>query len=143
MAETASGFDFSLDTESLTPVHWGAIALALVTGVIHLYLFQVEEFLPFLLGGLGYLGAVVLLLVGFYRRILYLVGVPFVLLHIGGWVDAGMPDGGWVLGVAPDLVTLGTIDKVIEVVLLVLLVYLYWTETRTTAPQSPRAEQAS
>ncbi|WP_135365387.1 hypothetical protein [Halosimplex halophilum] len=142
MVTTERDRGIGLETESLTAVHWAAVGLAVLTGVIHLYLYAVEGFLPFLLGGLGYLGAVVLLLLNVRRLILYAVGIPFVLVHIAGWVAAGMPDGGWALAAAPALVNLGTVDKFVEVLLLVALAYLVWASVRTPVPSGQR-EQTS
>lgn len=137
---TTEDAGIGLEVGSFTAVHWFAVLLAVATGAIHLFLYAAEGFLPFLLGGLGYFGAVVLLLFNVRRRWLYLVGVPFVLLHIGGWVAAGMPDGGWVLEAAP-MVTLGTVDKLVEVLLLVTLIYLYRVDS-PAYERTPR-EQAS
>lgn len=78
------------------PLAWLAIALTATTGLVHLYLYMVDGFLPFLLGGLGYLGAIVLLLVlPGYRRWLYLVGIPYVLVHLAaGWPRGCHPAAG-------------------------------------------------
>ncbi|MFB6074727.1 MAG: hypothetical protein ABEJ89_06920 [Haloarculaceae archaeon] len=105
--------------------------------MIHLYLYTSEGFLPFLLGGLGYLGAVVLLLFNVRRRLLYLVGIPYALLHTVGWAAAGMPDGGWTLAALP-VVTLGSVDKLIEIVLIGMLVYLYRNESGAPAYATER-----
>ncbi|WP_224333364.1 hypothetical protein [Haloprofundus halobius] len=56
--------------EPLTRLHWTAVGLAATTGFVHLYLYWVQGFVPFLLAGLGFLGAVALLVTGVNRRIL-------------------------------------------------------------------------
>jgi hypothetical protein len=78
MAQTESatrGLD--VETSTLTGAHWAAIGLAVITGAIHLYLYWFEGSLPFLLAGLGFFGAIALVLVGFHRRLVYLVGIPY------------------------------------------------------------------
>ncbi|WP_255196949.1 DUF7475 family protein [Halorarius litoreus] len=105
--------------EPLTRLHWVAIGLALTTGVVHLYLYVAQGFLPFLLAGLGFLGAVVLLVAGVNRRVLYVVGVPFTAVQIVAWVALGMPD-----------FALGVFDKTVEVALVVALAYLFVIERR-------------
>lgn len=112
---------FGLETRSLTGAHWAAIGLAAITGIIHLYLFWTQDFVPFLLAGLGFFGAIALVLVGFHRRLVYLVGVPYTLAQMAGWVMAGTPDF-W----------LGVFDKIVQVALIGLLVYLYRRETTSS-----------
>lgn len=93
-----------------------AILLAAITGVVHLYLYTTEGFPLFLLGGLGFFGAILLLIIlPDYRRYLYLVGIPYTLIFIAGWLAQGMPN-----------FQLGVFDKVVEVLLILILVYLYW-----------------
>lgn len=106
--------------EPMTRLHWVASVLATITGVVHLYLYWVQGFLPFLLAGLGFFGAVVLLVVGVNRRLLYAVGIPFTGLQIVAWVVMGMPD-----------FALGVFDKTVEVALVAALAYLFVTERRT------------
>ncbi|RRJ33761.1 DUF7475 family protein [Halocatena pleomorpha] len=73
------------NTESLTTLHWIAIGLTIITGVIHLVLgiMAFPGVLPtaFLLAGIGFFAGIGLLLLG-YRRSLYIVGVPFVAVQI-------------------------------------------------------------
>lgn len=118
MATETAESNSVLETDALTGAHWAAIGLAAITGLVHLYLFWTQDFLLFLLAGLGFFGAIALLLVGIRHRLLYLVGALYTLAQMGGWVAAGMPDF-W----------LGVFDKVVQVTLVVLLVYLYWRET--------------
>lgn len=113
----------SLRTESLTTLHWIGVALAVVTGVIHLYLGVGFITSPlgwgFLVAGVGFLGGVAALLVDYRRRLLYLLGVPFTAGQIVGWYVVN----------APDFSALGYFDKVVQVVLIVVLVVLYRRET--------------
>ncbi|WP_139329013.1 hypothetical protein [Haladaptatus litoreus] len=53
-----------------------AIGLILVRAAVHLYLFVQHEEVVMLLAGLGFVGAVVLFLLGVSRRLLYAVGIP-------------------------------------------------------------------
>lgn len=110
-------------TSSLTPVHWGTLGLAAVTGAIHLSLYVTDSWLPFLLAGAGFFGAIGLFfLLEDYRRYLYLAGIPFTLAQIGGYLL--VPTGPLWLGV---------IDKLVQVAFIVGLVYLYRSERKQAA----------
>lgn len=109
---------FDLETTDMTAVHWMAIGLSAITGVVHLYLFVTQEFLPFLFAGLGFFGAIALILVGFHRRLVYLAGVPYVLAQMVGWY---VLDG--------TVTALAVFDKLVQVALIALLVYLYRMES--------------
>jgi hypothetical protein len=112
------GLSHGLDT--LTTLDWAAVGLALGTGLIHLYLFTIEDWLPFLLAGAGFLGAIVLLIaLPKYRHWLYLAGVLFVLSQIVGYP---------LLPLGP--LWIGVLDKAIQVVLIVVLVQLFRTPGR-------------
>jgi hypothetical protein len=113
------------ETESLTPLHWFAVVLALITGVVHLVLgimfFPGAQPVAFLLAGLGFFGAIVLFLLDYRRRVLYLVGVPFVALQIVLYL--------WInQRVDPAISPLEGIDKAVQVVLIVVLIVLYRRE---------------
>lgn len=107
----------TLDAAPFTGLHWLAIALLAVTGTVHVYLFATQEFVPFLLAGLGFFGAIGVLLADFYRRLVYLALVPYTIAQIVGWY---VLDG--------DLTAIAVVDKVAQVLLLVLLVYLFWRD---------------
>lgn len=109
----------SLETDSLTRLHWLGVVLAVVTGIVHLVFGFMAVPSPlgvsFVLAGLGFFGAVVLLLVDYRRRLLYLVGIPFtavqvVLFFVLNW---------------PNLGPGGIADKVVQLALIVVLVRLY------------------
>lgn len=121
-----------LDLESLGGIHWVGIVLAAVTGVIHLFLgvdgvtgspyFSFELGVAFLLAGLGFFGAIVLVLLAIRRRAVYAVGIPFTAVQIVIWyysnfatTDSAFP---------ADVGTFGAIDKIAQVLLIVVLVVL-------------------
>lgn len=115
-----------LRTDSLTSVVWVGIAVAVVSGLIHLFL-GVRQLpsglgISFVLAGLGFLGAVALVLVGYRRSTVYLVGVPFVLVQIVFWYYVNFV--GESASFPGDVGTLGAVDKIAQVVLLVVLVRL-------------------
>jgi hypothetical protein len=74
---TAPAGRFGFDTATMPPTHWLLGGLAAVTGVIHLYLYVEQGFLPFLLAGVVFLGAIVAMLFNVYRRVVYALGIPF------------------------------------------------------------------
>ena len=119
----------TLETESLTPLHWLAIVLAVVSGAIHLVLgiqfFPGGQPIAFLLAGLGFFGAVVLFLLDYRRRLLYIVGVLFVALQIVLWLVLNQTLDPSLLSVDPT----EAIDKSAQVILIVLLVVLYGRES--------------
>lgn len=116
----------TLETESLTPLHWLAIMLAIITGVTHLVLgiqfFPGTQPVAFLLAGLGFFGAVVLFLLDYRRELLYVLGVPFVALQIILWLWLNQR-------VQPAISPVEAIDKSVQVLLIVLLIVFYRRET--------------
>ena len=120
-----TGHSFVLD--SLTSLHWIAIGMAIVSALVHLVLGI--EFFPhymgvlFLLATVGFVGAVVLVLIDYRRTLLYIVGIPYTLVQIIAWYQVNRPSGLAGLGSA-DIV-----DKVAQVVLIVALVVLYQRES--------------
>ncbi|WP_415380629.1 hypothetical protein [Halosimplex sp. TS25] len=107
----------SYDIESLRTLDWVAILLAVATAAIHLYLYTTEDWLPFLLAGAGFLGAIALLVaLPTYRHWLYPLGALFVLSQIVGYL---------LLPLGP--LWIGIVDKVIQVALVVALVQLFRT----------------
>lgn len=112
----------NIDIESLTALHWIAVGLAIITGVIHLALgvmfFPGIQPVAFLLAGLGFFGAVVLFLLGYRRRLLYLVGILFVALQIVLYLLINQRAD-------PAVSPVEGIDKAVQIILIVLLVVLY------------------
>jgi len=123
---TAGSQRSSLDVSSLTGLHWLGVAAAVVSAGVHLLLGV--RLLPsaiggsFVLAGLGFLGAVVLVLVGYRRRAVYAVGIPFTLVQIVLWYYVNFVSLG--KSFPADVGTLGAVDKVGQVVLLAVLVAL-------------------
>lgn len=125
-----------LETASLTPIHWAAVVLAAITGVIHLLLgvsgVTGDPYIPFelgvafLLAGLGFFGAIVLLLVDYRRRLLYALGVPYTAIQIVLWYALNFDSVSDMLANAG---AMGYVDKVVQVVLIVVLAVLYTRES--------------
>jgi hypothetical protein len=127
MRQTRSGY---LETDTLTVVHWLAILLVLITGVIHVYAGLLEGRIPVTLAGVGFLGAAVLFLLNYRRSLLYPVGIVYTAVQIPLWYVAN----------AGEYTTLGYADKAIQAVLIVVLAYLYWKHRGTaerTRDESP------
>ncbi len=122
-----SSADGRLAIDSLTPLHWLGVVMALISAAVHLVLGA--GFLPhwmgilFVLAGGGYIGGVVLLAVDYRRRLLYLVGIPYTLVQIIGWYVVNQPAG------VGDLTTAGAADKIAQLVLIAVLVVLYRRES--------------
>lgn len=125
-----------LETASLTPLHWAAVVLAAITGVIHLLL-GVSGLLgsevigtglgaAFLLAGLGFFGAIVLLLVDYRRPLLYALGIPYTAAQIVLWYALNFDSVSDMLANAG---AMGYVDKVVQVVLIVVLAVLYLRES--------------
>lgn len=113
------------DIGSLTALQWIAVGLAIITGVIHLALgvmfFPGIQPVAFLLAGLGFFGAVVLFLLDYRRRLLYLVGIPFVALQIVLYLLINQQAN-------PAISPVEGIDKAAQILLIILLVVLYRRE---------------
>ena len=109
----------SVRTDSLTSLHWFGIALAAVTGLVHLALGVQFVSSPlgwsFLFAGVGFFAGAVAVVVEYRRRLVYLLGIPFT----GGQVVA------WYVVNAPEFSTLGYVDKAAQVLLVGTLVVLY------------------
>jgi hypothetical protein len=102
------------------------ILAALVSAAVHLLLGV--RMLPsgmgisFVLAGLGFLGAIVLVLFDYRRRAVYAVGVPFTLVQIVLWYYLNFAAGP--KSFPADVGALGAVDKVAQVVLIAVLVAL-------------------
>lgn len=111
------------DLRSLTSLHWIAITMALVSALIHLVLGI--GFLPhwmgfaFLLASGGFIGGVVLVLLDYRRKLLYLLGIPYTAAQIVLWYALNQPAG---LGDIPES---HAMDKIAQVILILSLVVLY------------------
>lgn len=111
-----------VDTTGLTWLHWLAGALALVSGVIHLALgvmfFPQGTAIAFLFAGAGFIGGLILGLVNYRRRLLYLVGTVFVALQIVAFYFVNYLN-------QPAFSPIEVTDKVAQVVLIAVLIVLY------------------
>jgi len=123
---TAETQGLSLRTASLGGLEWTGIVAALVSAVIHLLLgvrlAPSGIGISFILAGLGFLGAIALVLVDYRRRAVYAVGIPFTLVQIIVWYYVNfvtMPKS-----FPGDIGTLGAVDKIAQVVLIAVLVAL-------------------
>jgi hypothetical protein len=99
---------------SLTRIQWLAVALVVVTGVLHVYAGVVEGRIPVALAGVGYAGALVLFFLDYRRRLLYLIGIPYTAVQFPLWIVAKSEYG-----------MVDYVDKAVQVVLILVLVYLY------------------
>jgi len=118
-----SSIDDWFELDSLTTLHWIGIHLALVSAVVHLIygvgFFPYTAGMLFLLAAGGFIGGIVLLVVGYRRRLLYLIGIPFTAVQIIGWYVANRPAG------PVDISAAGAIDKTAQLALIVVLITLY------------------
>lgn len=123
---TVDNQQLTLRTDSLNGLHWLGILAALVTAGVHLLLgvrmAPSTMGISFILAGLGFLGAIVLVLIDYRRRTVYAVGIPFTLIQIVLWYLVNFTDG--TKAFPGDIGTLGAIDKVAQVVLIAVLVAL-------------------
>ncbi|MFB6125755.1 MAG: hypothetical protein ABEJ79_00425 [Halolamina sp.] len=107
----------SLNAESLSGLEWLGLLFAAVSGVVHLVSgvggLPSPLAVSFVLAGLGFAGAIVLILLDWRRRLVYAVGIPFVGAQIGLWaVLNGLPIG-----------AIEVVDKVAQVGLVALCLY--------------------
>lgn len=112
----------TLDLESLTTLHWIAIGAALVTASIHLVLgIRIGGFFGqmFLLATAGFLIGIVAVLVGWRRRLVYLLGIPFTAGQIVWWFFAND---------VPPIEPTHAVDKAAQVLFIATLVVLYRRE---------------
>jgi hypothetical protein len=98
----------------LTGLQWVAVALVVATGALHVFAGVVEARPPVLLAGGGYAGALVLFFLGYRRRLLYLVGIPYTAVQFPLWLVAKSEYG-----------VVGYADKAVQVALILVLVSLY------------------
>lgn len=119
MSDEAVDDGLSLSTDDLNQFHWVGVVLALITGVIHLWLgvsfIDSGLGIAFLVAGVGFLGGIAAILLDYRREQFILLGIPFTLGQIPAWYVAN----------APDFSAMGIGDKVVQVLLIVVLVVLY------------------
>jgi len=123
--QTAEGL--TVQTESLTSIHWVGIVLAALSGVIHLVLGVSFISDPlgwaFLIAGVGFLGGAIAVLIDYRRSLMYLLGIPFTAGQIVAWYFVN----------APDFSALGIGDKVAQLILIGVLIVLYRRESASTS----------
>lgn len=123
LAETRG---IQLETESLPGLAWVGILAALVSAIVHLVLgvrmVPSGMGISFVLAGLGFLGAIGLVLFGIRRQAVYAIGVPFTLVQIGLWYLVNFADGS--KSFPADIGTLGAVDKIAQAVLVGVLLVL-------------------
>jgi hypothetical protein len=116
----------SLQTDSLGGLHWAGIFAAIVSAAVHLLLgvrmLPAGMGISFVLAGLGFLGAVVLVLFNYRRRAVYAVGIPFTLVQVALWYYVNFAAGP--KSFPTDIGTLGVVDKLAQVLLVAVLVVL-------------------
>lgn len=100
-----------LDVAELGGRHWAAVALAVATGALHVYVGAVDARLPLVLAGLGFLGGVGVFLAGWRGRRLYLAALGYTGVQVVAWavVNAGA------------YTALGYADKAVQVLLIAVL----------------------
>jgi hypothetical protein len=113
---------------SLTQLQWLAVALVVITGALHVYAGIVEGRIPVALAGVGYAGALVLFLLDFRRRLLYLVGIPYTAVQIPLWIVAKSEYG-----------VVDYVDKAVQIVLILVLIYLYLNTPSESAGHTRKA----
>ena len=113
-----------VDTASVSTLQWVGIALAVITGIIHLVLGVSFITSPlgwsFIVAGVGFFAGVAAMLTNTRRRLVVLLGIPFTAGQIVLW---------YVIN-APDFSPLGIGDKVVQVLLIVVLAGIYRNELR-------------
>lgn len=117
----------TLETESLGSLEWIGIVFAAVSGVIHLVVgvpgLPSALSVSFLLAAGGFFGAITLILIGWRRRLVYAVGIPFTASQIVLW---------YVLNGTLGPTTI--VDKVAQVGLVVLCVYFLVADEGSSSP---------
>lgn len=110
--------------EGLTRGHWAGVALAAVTGLVHLVLGLGALPDPLgvaaLLAAGGFAAGIVLLLAGYRRQWLLALGIPFTASQIAVWYLVNEPSS---LG---DVSPLAAFDKAVQTALIVVLFVLLW-----------------
>ncbi len=111
----------TLDTDSLTTLHWIGVAFAAVSGIVHLVLgvrFFPDPFgISFLVATAGFAAGIAAILLNYRRRLFYAVGIPFTAgqVVIFAWT---------VVQGINDLGPIAIVDKVAQLGLIVVLVLL-------------------
>jgi len=113
---------------SITQLQWLAVALVVVTGVLHVYAGIVEGRIPVALAGVGYAGALALFFLDYRRRLLYLIGIPYTAVQFPLWLVAKSEYG-----------TIDYVDKAVQAALILVLIYLYLNSPSESAENTATA----
>lgn len=124
-----------LELATIDRLSWLGIGLAGVTGAIHLVLGLGAPTTPTgaasILAGLGYAGAIGLVLIGYRRRLVAAIGIPYVASQIVLWYAVNQPSS--LAEVSPAAM----VDKPVQVVLIaVCAAIVRRTESEGGAPRS-------
>lgn len=116
-----------VDRSSLTPIHWTGIALAAVTGSIHIVLGLAAPTTPVgiasIFAGAGFGVAIWLVLVDERRRLVYALGIPYVASQIVLWYVINRPPS------LAEISPAAMVDKPVQVGLIVVCVVLLVRES--------------
>ncbi|MBX0286081.1 hypothetical protein [Haloarcula salinisoli] len=80
--ETATERAAGRSPRSLSPLFWVGIALAMVSGGIHLWLGAVDAKPPLLAAGVGFLVGIVAVVLNVRRQMVVQLGIPFTAVQI-------------------------------------------------------------
>lgn len=106
-----------LRTQSFTPIHWAATAIGGATGVVHAWLYTETGSVAFAFAAVVFVLAVLAMVYGLYRPVLYALGIPFTAGQVVLWFLSGM-----------NFFAVGLLDKILQSVLVVLLAYLLYVD---------------
>lgn len=108
-----------LETVSLTGVQWVTVTLALLMGLIHLYVGVSRGRPSLVIAGVGFGAGVALFLADYRRHTLYLSGIGYTVLQIVLWMVFQQGEYN----------PIGFVDKTIQALLIVTLLFLVRTDT--------------
>lgn len=101
----------------LDGLEWLAVALALATGGVHVYLGVVDDLFSFVLAGVGFFAGVAVYLTRYWRRWFYPVAAAYAGVQVVLWLAFGMRN-----------FELGVVDKTVQVALVAVALALYYRE---------------
>lgn len=116
----------TLRIDSLSGLHWVGIAAALISAAVHLRLGVGFAPAPlgigFIIAGLGFVGAIALVLADIRRQAVYALGIPFTGGQLVLWYYLNFLTGPKAF--PGGIGTLGAVDKVAQVILILVLILL-------------------
>lgn len=102
---------------SLSLAHTFAIVLAVITGLVHLYMGLGFEGPKLILAGGGFLAGSGLFLAGIKRRWLYGLAIPYTIIQMVLWIEMGLP-----------FIRFGFVDKFVQTLFILVCGYLLITD---------------